>query len=124
MSVQEAMGRLNELAQELDLLSRGLLQVERELEPVAEEYQRFVDDFEIGLYTRSTEENDFKLPSEALRLKLAHRAMPPELYGRHRALLAQRERGMDRIRAVRAQVEAQRSILSALKTEMEATGHR
>lgn len=121
MSVQDAMRKLDELAQELDGLSRGLLKVEQELEPVDDLYQAFIEDFEVGLYQRSVDEDGYKLPSEAMRLKLAHRAMAPDLYGRHRALVLQRERGRERIRNVKAQVDAQRSILSALKIELEAT---
>lgn len=124
MSVQEAMGRLNELAQELDDLSRALLKVEQDLEPIDDQYQAFVDAFEVGLWQKSQDNDSFRLPSEAMRSKLAHRDMPAELLGRHRGLMMARARGRERIRTVKAQVDAQRSILSALKSEMEAMGHR
>lgn len=113
--VIEAIGALRAHADELDQLSQDLAGVERALEPVATEFQAFVDDFELGLYQRSISEDDFKLPAEALRFKLAVRAMPPELFGRHTALAASRDRLEKRIAVVKKLVEAQRSILSAQK---------
>ncbi len=121
VSVASAMATLDAYAQELDGLSRSMLKVEQQLEPIEREYQDFVDDYEVGLWQRSEDEPDFKLPPEALRVKLAHRAMAPELLGSRQGLRMQRERGMERIRAVKALVEAQRSILSALKSELDAT---
>lgn len=121
MSAQEARGKLDELSAELDHLSRELLKVEQELEPVDDTYQAFVNDFEVGLWQRSQDDDKFKLPSAEMRKRLAHKEMPPELLGRHRGLTLRRERGMQRIRAVARQVDAQRSILSALKSELEAS---
>lgn len=116
-----AMKVLSEYATELDTLSKNLTDLERSLEPVENEVRVFTDDFELGLYTRSTEDDGFRLPSEALREKLARRAMPPDLYGRHAALLASRDRMLKRIGHLKLLVEAQRSILSALKSEAEAS---
>ena len=115
----DAMAALDAYAAELDQRSRELTQVERDLEPVELEYTAFVDDFEVGLWT--AHENGGKLPPEAMRLKLAHRAMAPELLGRHAGLVAARGRLMKRIGVLKAMTDAQRSILSALKTELEAT---
>lgn len=123
-SAAECMMVLDEHARELDMRSKELARVERDLEPVEEEYRRFVDDFEIGLWQRSQDEEGFKLPSEALRLKLAHKAIDPALYGRYVGLVKSRKRLEQRIRDLKTAVDAQRSILSALKLEMEATGHR
>lgn len=117
----EAMGKLDGLAYELGTLSDNLASVDRVLEPVREEYQAFVDTHDIGLYERSISEDGYKLPSAEMRQKLANRAMPVELYGRYIALTHSRERIVKRISDLKVQVDAQRSILSALKAEMEAT---
>lgn len=113
--------KLSEQADKLDDLSKSLGEVEIAFESAEEEYRKFVDDFEIGLYYRSESEDDYKLPSEAMRLKLAHQAMDPEKLGRYMGLSAQRKRYERRIRDLKASVDAHRSILSALKAEMEAS---
>jgi hypothetical protein len=112
--------RLRECADELDTLSRQLHKTERDLEPVEREYQQFVDDYAVGLWKKHQDEG-VKLPPEALRLKLAEREMDPALLGRYVGLVMGRKRAEKRIRDLRSAVDAQRSILSALKTEMEAT---
>jgi hypothetical protein len=117
--VADAIHALRTYADELDTLSRALGKVERDLEPVEAEYQAFVDDFEIGLWKKH-EDDGGRLPSAAMRLKLAHKAMDPALLGRYVGLVNARKRGVERVRAVKASVEAQRSILSALRTEAEA----
>ena len=118
--VIDARGNLNRLSLELGQLSTKLAQVCRDLEPVEAEYTRFVDDFELGLLLKS-ETSDYKLPSGALRLKLAHQKIDADLLGRRMGLTNSRERLQQRIRDLKAEIEAQRSILSALKVEMEAT---
>jgi hypothetical protein len=118
----ETRTKLDSLATELGMLSTQLAGVTRSLEPVEEEFTKFVDDFELGLYSRSIREDNFRLPAQALRHKLAIRAMPPELYGRYIALVSSRDRLRKRISDLKAEVDAQRSILSALKAEMEASG--
>lgn len=117
----EVMLRLDALATELGTVSNALAQVERDLEPVEREFRAFVDDYEIGLYEKSINEDGFKLPAEALRQKLAVRAMPPELYGRRTALVHSRDRATRRIATLKVEIDAQRSILSALKEELAAT---
>lgn len=117
----DARSRLSELAQELGNRSSDLAKVSRELEITEGAYRAFVDEYEIGLWQRSQDEGGFKLPSEALRVKLAQKAMDPALLGRYKGLTASRDRLKQRIADLKAEIEAQRSILSALKTEMEAT---
>lgn len=119
-TVGESIAKLGDIADELDRASKVLSEIERELEPIEETYQRFVDDFEIGLWTKHEDEGA-KLPSEALRKKLAHKAMDPALLGRYVGLINARKRGDKRIASLKAAADAQRSILSALKTELEAT---
>lgn len=114
-------GKLSDLSDELGRMSDNLASVSRQLEPVQKEYDEFVRDFELGLYQRSIDEDGFKLPAEALRLKLAIRAMAPELFGSYTALTSSRTRIVKRISDLKAEVEAQRSILSALKAEMEGS---
>jgi hypothetical protein len=114
----EAMDVLDKRARELDEMSRALAQVERDLEPVGESYHDFIADFEIGLW--KAHEEGAKLPSEALRKQMALKAMPPELRGQYIRLFGSRKRLEQRIRDIKAEVDAQRSILSALKLEMEA----
>lgn len=107
-------------ARELHHLADALASVERQLQGstpddagVQGEYQAFVDNFEIGLWEQHV--NGAKLPAKDLRLQLAHRAMPPELYGRYFALVKSRDRILTRIGTLKAEIGAQRSILSALK---------
>lgn len=119
---QEAMNKLDELRWELGNVANALAQIERQLEPVEEEFSKLIDDFELGLYTRSIEDDDFKLPAEKLRAKMAVRAVPPEIYGKRTALVNARDRASKRIGTLKIEVEAQRSILSALKEEAQASG--
>lgn len=116
-----ARGNLNTLALELGSLSTKLAQVSRDLEPVERQYHDFVDEFEVGLLLKSESDEDYRLPSAALRLKLAHRAMDPALLGRYMGLVNSRSRLQQRLRDLKAEVDAQRSILSSLKSELEAT---
>jgi hypothetical protein len=118
-----AMTALDELRQELDWLSKKATEVERELEPVENTYQAYVDEFEIGLWT-AYEDSEYKVkfPSEAMRLKLARKHMDPALLGRREGLLQARKRLEKRLDAVKRSIDAQRSILSALRSEAEATG--
>lgn len=119
----EAMDKLDQLASELDLRSRELAGVERALEPAEVSYQSFVDDFEVGLW-KEYEDSEYKtkLPPEPMRLKLAHKAMDPAVLGRYVGLVNSRKRLEKRIGALKTAVDAQRSILSALKSELEAGG--
>lgn len=117
----EAMDRLSLLADELDQRSRELADVERRLEPIEIAYQGFVDEHEVGRWVKHEDsDGKVKLPSEAMRLKLAHKDMDPALLGRYVGLVHSRRRLEKRIAALKVQVDAQRSILSALKAELEA----
>lgn len=111
---QQVAADLDQSARELNQLALGMAHVARELEPVEKQYQEFVDAFEIGLWTKHVDDGA-KLPSEKLRLQLAHRAMPPELYGRYFALVNSRDRMVKRIQVLGKTIEASRSLLSAMK---------
>lgn len=119
-SVAQTRDALSGIAAELDQLSSTLAEIERKLEPVQEEYDKFLRDFEIGLWQKHIDE-DAKFPSERMREHLAHKAMPPEVYGRYFALVNSRKRAEARIKSLGKAADAQRSVLSALKVELEAT---
>lgn len=113
------MVKLDGYALELDDRSKELAETSRELDDVEQAYEAFVDDYETGLWDAHVKD-EAKLPSESMRLKLAHRAMDPDLLGRYSRLVRKRKRLQERISALKADVSAQQSILSALKTEAEA----
>lgn len=107
-------------ASELHILADNLASVERQLHGqgvddhgVQGEYQAFIDAFEIGLWEQHV--GGAKLPAKDLRAQLAHRAMAPELYGRYFALVKSRDRILSRIANLKSEINAQRSLLSALK---------
>lgn len=115
---------LNLSALELDSLSKDLAGVERSLEPLTAEYEQHLGDFEAGLWVQYVEgaEGKMSLPgSEATRERMARRQMPTEFVGRYSALMASRKRLERRIASLKASVDAKRSVLSALKAEIEAT---
>jgi hypothetical protein len=120
-TVAEATGVLDGKARELDDLSKKLGKVELELESAEEAYQKFVDDFELGLWRQHVDHGAKLPPTEKLRLKLAHEAMDPVVLGRYIGLKNRRDRIEKRIKSLGKTVDAQRSILSALKTELEAS---
>ena len=107
-------------ARELDEISKILATVELELTPVTRQYEAFMADYDQGLWEQHVD--GAKLPSEALRARMAHRAMNPELLGHYLGLVSTRKRLEKRISSLKAIVDAKRSILSALKTELEAGG--
>lgn len=107
-------------ARELDRLSKELARVEEDLEPVEREHETFRTAFEAGLWQRHVEAGE-KFPAEALRLRMAHQAMPPEVLGRWVELMGSRRRLTQRISTLKSVVDAKRSVLSALKTELEAS---
>jgi hypothetical protein len=106
-------------ARELDELSKTLTGVERELEPLETELSTWVEDFHAACWERHVME-EAKLPSSEIRVALAHKAFDREKYTRVLTLTAARNRGKRRISDLKGVVDAQRSIVSALKTEMEA----
>lgn len=120
--VLQAKAELTRIARELGQRSTELARVSRELDQDAgPAYHTFVDDYELGLWQRSQDEDSYKLPPAALRLKLAHKHMDPAVLGRYMGLVKSRERLVQRISDLKHESEAQRSILSAAKAELEAT---
>jgi len=118
---QEAMDRLDGISREMGALSGALHKVSQLLEEADKPYSEFVDVFEVGLWLKCQEDDGPRWPSEAMRVKLARREMPAELLGRRDGLVRKRDRIKQRIADLKAMADADRSILSALKVEIEAT---
>lgn len=116
----EVMAKLDALAGELDTRSKDLAETERILEPLEAQYEEWVGDWEANLWEECTV-SETKWPPEKLRLRMAHRAMDSALLGAVNAGQAKRKRLEKRIGAIKVLVDAQRSVLSALKEEMAAT---
>lgn len=115
------MVRLDELAHGLDTLSKELWKTEADRALAQDAYDDFIDDYLAGLAERADQEGK-RLPGDKdTRLSMAHRAMPPEVLGNYRKHTREAEKLRRRIADVKAQVDAQRSILSALKAELEAS---
>lgn len=117
----EAMTKVQNLAIDLDRLSRQLGRVNRELRPIKREYDNFIRDHEAGLYAASVEDG-YKLPGKEMRLTLALSEMPASFRGKHHELVSERESLKQQISNIKVEVEAWRSVLSANKVEMEAVG--
>lgn len=115
------MNKLDAFAEELDTLSKGLAEVERKLEPIEYAYEEFVGEYEIFLVEQAQEKGE-KPPAERLRERMALKAIPREVLGPYQTLTAKRRRMEKRISAIKAGIEAQRSLLSAYKVEAEASG--
>src|ERR1700679_3072624 len=116
-SPAEVMSTLEALVVELDTRSKDLAETERNLEPAEARYEESVGDWAASLWN----EPDAKWPPEKLRLRMAHKAMDPQLLGAVQTGQAKRKRLEKRIGSIKVQVDAQRSILSALKAELEAS---
>lgn len=118
-SVVEVTGRLDSMATELDELSKALAATERKLEPLQTFYEEALDDFEVGCWDAHVKD-EAKLPSAEMRERLARRTMPERILSERAAAVAKRNRLQQRIKHLGAEIDAQRSILSALKMELEA----
>src|SRR5216110_1976611 len=90
-SPSDAMRELQRLSKEVGSLASTLAEVNQALEPVQEQYEQFLDDFETGLWFKHETEGA-KLPPEKMRLRLAHKAMAPELLGQYHGLTNKRDR--------------------------------
>jgi len=101
--VRDAAEVLIRSSHELDDLSKNLMQVEVELAPIERDLEVFVADFQVALYEEHRDKGE-RLPASEVRIALAHRV-----------------RGRQRISDLKGIVDAQRSILSALKIEVEAS---
>ena len=107
-------------ADELNTVSLRLIEIEEELAPLEAVLQQHIEDFVVGLWTDHIDRGE-KHPPEKTREALAHRAFDRDRYHTILTLRASRGRQKARLSDLREIVAAQRSIVSAAKTEMEAT---
>jgi hypothetical protein len=120
--VIDASRTLLQTARELDELSKRLLKDELELEQLEIDVAEHVENYHAACWQEHVDSGgDIKLPSEAIRTALAHRSFDRDRYRRYLALRAGRTRRKQRIGDLKEIVAAQRSIVSALKTELEAS---
>lgn len=119
-NVADASRTLMVKAQELDDLSKHLTLVEKELGPLEAELTLHEEGFEASCWDRHVKEDE-KLPPQKTREALARRAFDATKYSRILALRAARALTKRRIGDLKEIVDAQRSIVSALKLELEAS---
>lgn len=118
--IQEASHRLIAAASELDAISKQLVQTENaigELEPLYEEH---IENYVAELWDECVRDEK-KFPPKDVRDSLAIKAMDPELRRNYRAYIRLRVKTKQRLSDLREIVAAQRSIVSAAKTELEAS---
>lgn len=118
--IAEASARLIRAASELDEISKALVQTEGAIEELEPLYQQWIEDFIAGLWDESVEEEK-KFPPQDVRNAMAVKAMDPDLRRDYRACIRRRQKTKQRLTDLREIVAAQRSIVSAAKTEVEAS---
>ena len=118
--IQESSAALIHATIELDNVSKALVQIEKDIEILEPRYEDFIESFIAGLW-EETQEKGTRLPPEDVRKALAHKAIDAQLKAQYRASLATRRRAKSRLADLREIVSAHRSIVSAAKTEMEAS---
>lgn len=107
-------------AVELDNTSKALVQVEKELEVLEPRVEDLIEAYIAGLW-EDAQEAGTRMPPEDVRKALANKALPADLKQQYRANLAVRRRAKARLSDLREIVAAHRSIVSAAKTELEAS---
>jgi hypothetical protein len=107
-------------ARELDNVSKALVEVEKAIEVLEPQVEDFLESFIANLYDECQDKGE-RLPPEDVRKALANKALPSELKAQYRAHLATRRRCKSRLADLREIVAAHRSIVSAAKTELEAS---
>ena len=116
----ESAEALMDAARELDDLSKKLLGTESELAVVETKLRDWEELTQASMWDSHANDGD-KLPPEAIRLAIAHRSFDRDEYRKYLVLKARRNRDKQRIADLREIVAAHRSIVSAAKTELEAT---
>jgi hypothetical protein len=120
IEVRDVIVNLTSISDELVTLSAALLEVEKTLQPMERAYDEGLADFEAGML-ESYQAGEGKWPSEETRERLYRRQLPQDTRQELMRYQAARKRAEKRIGSLKAASDAQRSILSALKTEMEAS---
>lgn len=120
VSVGEVRNKLTDLANELEKISSALHRLEKEGEHSERTYEDAVADFEVGMFEK-WEKGEGKWPGEEVRERLARRTMDQDLKRDVDRIRAARKRADKRIAALKSEADSWRSILSALKSEVDAT---
>jgi hypothetical protein len=118
--IVEASARLIAAARELDDVSKALVQTENVIEDLEPRYQGWIEDFIAALWDECIDEEK-KFPPQDVRNAMAVKAMEPDLRRDYRACIRRRQKTKQRLTDLREIVAAQRSIVSAAKTEVEAS---
>lgn len=120
MSIAESATRLIDAANELDRVSKALVEVEEVIEIQEPAIEDLIESFIAALYEECQEKGE-RLPPEDVRKALAWRSLTEEMRMNYRRNLAVRRRAKARLSDLREVVAAHRSIVSAAKTELEAS---
>ncbi len=107
----------------LDVASKALYTLQEQYQAVEEEYDDLFNDLLVALLARY-ENGERRLPGEDVRNALVIKQIrdeAPALYGRHRRLKAELDRGERRAKRIERQISSLQSLLSMLKTEAQAT---
>lgn len=118
--IVEASQRLIAAARELDDISKALVEVELEIEKTEPRYQDFIESFVADLWDECIQEEK-KFPPQDVRNAMALKAMDPTVKADYRYLIHRRQKAKQRLTDLREIVAAQRSIVSAVKEEMNAS---
>jgi len=113
----DALGRY---ARRLDELSKAQASTLETLEPIEHRYVSELSAFEGALWKAHLVDGSH-FPSERVRIALYQAELPKDLFAAYVTLRALNRRLEKEISHLKSQIDARRSILSALKLEMEAT---
>jgi hypothetical protein len=116
----DSAGRLIAATAELDRISKQLIEVELVIEIQEPQIEDAIEEYLVAL-AEECEEQEKRLPPEDIRKARAGRSVDAELRLAYRRNIAVRRRCKSRLADLREIVSAHRSIVSAAKTEMEAT---
>jgi hypothetical protein len=116
----DSSARLIAATSELDQISKQLIEVEKVLEIQEPQIEDAIEEYLVALADQCDEE-DKRLPPEDVRKARAGKSVDAELRLAYRRNVAVRRRCKSRLSDLREIVAAHRSIVSAAKTEMEAT---
>jgi uncharacterized protein (DUF2252 family) len=120
VSIADSSAHLIAATLELDRISKQLVQIEKHIELQEPEIEDLIEGFIATLYEDAQEKGE-RLPPEDVRKALAGRSVSPELRRAYRQNIAVRRRCKSRLADLREIVAAHRSIVSAAKTEIEAS---
>lgn len=116
----DSSARLIAATAELDQISKQLIQVEKMIEVQEPQVEDAIEGYLVALHEEHAEQG-VRLPPEDVRKALAAKSVDVDLRRTYRQNLAVRRRCKSRLSDLREIVAAHRSIVSAAKTEMEAS---